>query len=77
MNTGILCEICADQARDRTPPGYDGVTISCPTCGNYSIAGSVRNKFRQLSPDERRKALQKAKAHGSLLSGPLIAGCEP
>jgi hypothetical protein len=76
MNTAFLCEICGDQARDRTPPGYDGVTISCPTCGNYSIAGSVRNKFRQLSLDERRKALQKAKAHGSLLAGPLIAGHE-
>ena len=76
MSTTILCEICGDQARDRTPPGHDWVTISCPTCGNYSIAGSVRNKFRQLSPDERRKALQTAIAHASLLTGPLIAGHE-
>jgi hypothetical protein len=36
----------------------------------------VRNKFRQLSLDERRKALQKAIAHASLLTGPLIAGRE-
>ena len=77
MNTAFLCEICGDQARDRTPPGYDGVTVSCTTCGNYSIAGSVRNKFRELSLDERRKALQKAIAHASLLAEPLIAGHEP
>ena len=68
----MLCEVCGGSAVDRTPPGYNGVKINCPTCGNYSIAGSVQNKFRQLSLDERRRALQKAKAHASVLSSPLI-----
>ncbi len=72
----MLCEICEHPVVDHTPPGYDGVTIHCPTCGNYSIAGSVWNDFRQLSPDGRLRALQKAKAHASLFSGPLIAGPE-
>ena len=72
----MLCEICGERTLDRTPPGYDGVKISCPSCGNYSIAGSARNKFRQLSVDERRRALQKAKAHASLLAEPLIASRE-
>ncbi len=67
----MLCEICRGPAVDHTPPGYDGMNIRCSTCGNYSIAGSVLNKLRQLSLDERYRALQRAKSHGSLGS-PLI-----
>ena len=67
----MLCEICRGPAVDHTPPGYDGMNIRCSTCGNYSIAGNVLNKLRQLSLDERYRALQRAKSHGSLGS-PLI-----
>ena len=67
----MLCEVCRGLAVDRTPPGYDGMKISCSTCGNYSIAGNVLNKFRQLSLNERDRVLQKAKGHLSLGS-PLI-----
>jgi hypothetical protein len=61
---------------DRSPPGYGGVKVNCPTCGNYSIAGSVRDKFRQLSLDERRKALERANDHASLGMRPLIGATE-
>ena len=63
----MLCEVCGRPAVDRSPPGYGGVKINCPTCGNYSIAGSVRDKFRQLSLDERRRDLERAKDHASLV----------
>ena len=72
----MLCEVCKGPAVDRTPPGYNGVKINCPTCGNYSIAQSARNTFRQLSFDERRRALEKAKVHASLGMRPLISALE-
>ena len=56
----MLCEICRGPAVDHTPPGYDGMNIRCSTCGNYSIAGSVLNKLRQLSLDERYRALRES-----------------
>ena len=71
----MLCEVCRGPAVDHTPPGCDWMKISCSTCGNYSIAGSILNKFRQLSLDERCRALRKAKDHGSLGS-PTIASSE-
>jgi hypothetical protein len=75
-STVVLCEVCGRPAVDRSPPGYGGVKINCPTCGNYSIAGSVRDKFRQLSLDERRRALERAKDHASLGMRPLIGATE-
>ena len=72
----MLCEVCKGPAVDRTPPGYNGVKINCPTCGNYSIAESEQNTFRQLSFDERRRALEKAKAHASLGMRPLVRAIE-
>jgi hypothetical protein len=71
----MLCEICAGPAVDRTPPDYDGLKINCQTCGNYAISGSVLDRFRQLRGEERRRALEKAKARTSL-GRPLIAGAE-
>jgi hypothetical protein len=66
MSAVMLCEICKGLAVDRTPPGSDGAKINCPTCGNYAIAGDVLNKFRELTAEERLRALQKAKARVSL-----------
>jgi predicted RNA-binding Zn-ribbon protein involved in translation (DUF1610 family) len=74
-NAVMLCEICKGLAVDRTPPGSEGVKINCPTCGNYAIAGDVLNKFRELTVEERRRALQKAKARVSL-GRPLITRTE-
>jgi hypothetical protein len=54
----MICEVCAGPAVDRTPPGYDGVKINCPTCGNYSVAGIVQNTFQQLSLDKRVELLR-------------------
>jgi hypothetical protein len=71
----MLCEICKGLAVDRTPPGSDGVKINCPTCGNYAIAGDVLSKLRELTVEERRRALQKAKARVSL-GRPLITRIE-
>jgi hypothetical protein len=74
-NAVMLCEICKGLAVDRTPPGSDGVKINCPTCGNYAIAADVLNKFRELTVEERQRALQKAKARLSL-GRPLITRIE-
>jgi hypothetical protein len=66
MTPAMLCEVCAGPAVDRTPPGYDGLKINCPSCGNYAISASVLDRFRQLTREERRRALERAKARTSL-----------
>jgi hypothetical protein len=71
----FFCEICKGPAVDRTPPGSDGVKINCPTCGNYAIAGSVLNRFRELEIEARRRALEKAKTRTSL-GRPFITSIE-
>jgi hypothetical protein len=74
-NVVLFCEVCKGPAVDRTPPGFDGLKINCPRCGNYAIVGSVLNKFRELEIEERRRALEEAKTRMSL-GRPLITSIE-
>jgi hypothetical protein len=54
------CPVCDGSARDRTPPGFNGIVVSCATCGNYDIAEEYLDKLRALEPVERREVLRKA-----------------
>lgn len=59
----MQCPICGSPARDRTPPGYNGVIVSCSSCGNFQVAGAFLDRLRALEPDVRREILVKAKEH--------------
>lgn len=65
------CPVCDGSARDRTPPGFHGIVVSCATCGNYDIADEYLDKLRALEPAVRREVLQKAKQLAKF-TGPSI-----
>jgi len=44
------CPVCDGSARDRTPPAFHGIVVSCATCGNYDIADEYLDKLRALEP---------------------------
>jgi hypothetical protein len=54
------CPVCDGPARDRTPPGFNGIVVSCATCGNYDTADEYLDKLRVLEPAARREVLRKA-----------------
>jgi hypothetical protein len=53
--------VCDVSARDHTPPEFDGIVVSCATCGNYMMAQEYLNKLRTLEPAARLEVLRKAK----------------
>ena len=56
----MQCLVCAGEARDLTPPNFDGQVIGCPSCGNYEILGATWDIFQNASQPERAAALGKA-----------------
>jgi hypothetical protein len=58
----MQCLVCTGEARDLTPENFDGHVIGCPGCGNYEIAGSAWDRFRNASQQARTAALGKAVA---------------
>ena len=67
------CPVCDGSARDRTPPGFRGIVVSCATCGNYDIADEYLDKLRALAPPARHEVIRKAKEHAKF-GGPSING---
>jgi hypothetical protein len=67
------CPVCGGSARDRTPPAFHGIVVSCAACGNYDIADEYLDKLRALEPSARHEALRKAKEHAKF-GGPSING---
>lgn len=57
----VQCLVCGGPARDRTPPGFEGLVVGCPSCGNYAVAAGCLDKLKALDPDGRREILRKAK----------------
>jgi predicted RNA-binding Zn-ribbon protein involved in translation (DUF1610 family) len=51
------CPVCGADAEQLAATG-DSVSINCPKCGEYDIAGSVlaTEQLERLDPDERRGA---------------------
>ena len=54
------CLVCAEAARDLTPPNFDGCIVGCERCGNYEVIGSAWNRFQNASQQERSAALTNA-----------------
>jgi len=56
------CPICGAPAKD-LPNAMDGKSISCSSCGDYDVAGSVYDsgKLQELEPEWRQRALGKAR----------------
>ena len=67
----MQCPVCDGPARDRTPPDYDGIVVSCNSCGNFQIAGSYLGKLRALEPSARNEVLRNAK-HFARFASPSI-----
>jgi hypothetical protein len=56
----MQCLVCAGEATDLTPLGFDGHVIGCPSCGNYEVIGAAWNRLQNASQLERAAALAKA-----------------
>ncbi len=56
----MQCLVCAGEAKDLTPPDFDGHVIACPRCGKYEILGCTWDIFEKASQPEREAALGKA-----------------
>jgi RNA polymerase subunit RPABC4/transcription elongation factor Spt4 len=59
------CPVCGSaEAEDITAGTFDGVSVWCPRCGEYDIAGTVHHSgmLQRLDPEQRSRALEAAKA---------------
>jgi predicted RNA-binding Zn-ribbon protein involved in translation (DUF1610 family) len=68
----VQCLVCTGAATDLTAENFDGFVISCPSCGNYEIAGSAWDRFRNASQQERAAALRKAASLKGVARWPTI-----
>lgn len=51
------CIICKANADNLTAPGYDGIEMSCPSCGHFMATGSALGKIGSLSQVNRTKVV--------------------
>jgi predicted RNA-binding Zn-ribbon protein involved in translation (DUF1610 family) len=68
----MRCLVCAGEAKDLTPPNFDGHVIDCPSCGKYEIAGCTWGKFQSASQPERAAALGNATSLQGFCRWPTI-----
>jgi len=68
----MQCLVCAGEAKDLTPPNFDGHVIVCPRCGNYEILGCTWDIFQNASQPERAAALGKAVSLQGVARWPTI-----
>jgi hypothetical protein len=56
------CHVCGATAK-QVATMTDGVTIVCPTCGEYDVSSSVlaTGQLQKLEPERRRGVLDHAK----------------
>ena len=73
LGVAMQCPVCAAQAKNLTSATYDGVVVSCPTCGEYQVTGTVFNKLLKLAPEYRADVLQRAKERACLGARPTIS----
>jgi predicted RNA-binding Zn-ribbon protein involved in translation (DUF1610 family) len=68
------CPICGASAQ-QIPIANDGLSISCPTCGEYDVARAVvaTRQLQELEPEQRRDVLDKAKRSAQPRARPLIS----
>jgi hypothetical protein len=68
----VQCLVCTGEAGDLTPKNFDGFVIGCPSCGNYEVAGSVWDRFRNALQPERAAALVRAASVKGVARWPTI-----
>ena len=56
----MQCLVCTGEAKNLTPPDFDGYVFECPTCGKYEVLGCTWGQFQNASQAEREAALGKA-----------------
>jgi hypothetical protein len=68
------CLICGANA-EQIPTTTDGVSIVCPTCGEYDVERTVvvTGWLKRLEPEQRRDALDQAKRSAQPGARPVIA----
>ena len=66
------CPVCRGRAEEARTTG-DWRDIRCPECGDYLISNSADVEFENLSPEQRRAELDRAKKEARPGQKPLIA----
>ena len=68
------CLVCANAAAEEIPPTIEGDAVSCPSCGEYEISGSVYapGLLKALEPAKHKDALARAKVHATIGKLPRI-----
>jgi hypothetical protein len=57
----MRCPVCEGDARDITPPDFDGVVLRCVNCKDYDIATGYMERLLRLDLEDRARVLRKAK----------------
>src|SRR5258708_32359559 len=67
------CPICGASAQ-QIPIANDGLSISCPTCGEYDVARAVvaTRQLQELEPEHPSDALDKVKRRAPPDARPFI-----
>jgi hypothetical protein len=68
----MQCQVCAAAAENITRPGFDGLAVRCPRCGDFEVADSALNRLLRCDADERATALEKAKRFAAPRTRPCI-----
>ena len=66
------CAICGHEAHDVTEPGFQGVSLSCPSCDVvYDVPHAGLERLRSMALEDRRSVLaaayRQAEAKGRVL----------
>jgi hypothetical protein len=67
------CLVCGAKA-ELIDVTIHGVSIACPTCGEYDVSGSAiaTGQVERLEPEQRREALDQAKRSAQPGTRPMI-----
>jgi hypothetical protein len=67
------CLVCGAKA-ELIDVTIHGVSIACPTCGEYDVSGSTiaTGHMEMLKPEQRREALDEAKRSAQPGARPMI-----
>ena len=56
------CFICEEAAHDVTEPGFEGRSISCPSCDTvYDVPHAGLDRLRSMTLQDRKSALDAAR----------------
>ena len=53
---GQGCPVCLKDAKDASPPRYQGLVVECPRCGTYRVTQNAIAVLGSLKPDGLRRS---------------------